>query len=178
MARLVTGSSWEDIDSQCLAQGPPCAVVQPSVAADACHLSNNVCRGVRRGMDSRIECDDRVWETGAGSRNRTGACRAQQGLPCSTGNGDIDSVCRDVSAGLQGQRQPTALEPVVAGAKVFNINTDGFAHVGMVPDFLADLETVGVTKPQFEPLFRSAEDFIEAWEKIEGSRPRGAWSVE
>jgi len=128
-------------------------------------------------MDPAINCDDGVYEIGAGSRNRTGACRAQQGRPCNTGNDDVDSVCREVTAELGSERQPTALQPVVAGAKVFNINTDGFAHVGMVPDFLADLETVGVTKPQFEPLFRSAEDFIEAWEKIDGTRPRGPWPL-
>jgi len=173
-ARTVTGSSWGEINDQCLADVSPCLATESGL--HAC-LRNNVCRGVRRGMDPAINCDDGVYEIGAGSRNRTGACRAQQGRPCNTGNDDVDSVCREVTAELGSERQPTALQPVVAGTKVFNINTDGFAHVGMVPDFLADLETVGVTKPQFEPLFRSAEDFIEAWEKIDGTRPRGPWPL-
>jgi hypothetical protein len=32
-----------------------------------------------------------------------------------------------------------------------------------------------VTDAQLTPLFRSAEDFLQAWEKIEGTRTRGAW---
>ena len=174
-ARTVAGSTWDEINQQCLANVSPCAATPGNVFGDSC-LRDNVCRGVRRGMDPTIDCDDRVWEIGTGGRNRTGACRAQQGLPCTTGDLEVDSVCEEVRAEMQNQLRPTALEPVIAGSKVFDINTDGFAQIGMVPDFLSDLENVGVTKPQFEPLFRSAEDFIEAWERIEGTRPRGPWS--
>ena len=41
------------------------------------------------------------------------------------------------------------------------------AHVGLLPDFIADLNHVGVTADELAPLFRSAETYILMWEKIE-----------
>lgn len=51
----------------------------------------------------------------------------------------------------------------------FDVNIDGVAHYGMLPDFLQDVanshrrpEEVGI---YFDPLFRSAENYIRMWEK-------------
>jgi hypothetical protein len=53
----------------------------------------------------------------------------------------------------------------------FDINIDGAAHYGMLPDVLQD---VANSHPRptdvgayFDPLFRSAEDYIRMWEKAE-----------
>jgi microsomal dipeptidase-like Zn-dependent dipeptidase len=54
----------------------------------------------------------------------------------------------------------------VVGEKTFDINTDGLAHVGMLPDFIADLETQGITGNLLDPLLNSADGFATLWEKV------------
>jgi hypothetical protein len=49
----------------------------------------------------------------------------------------------------------------------FDINLDGMAHYGMLPDFLQDLRNVGLTAEDLAPLFRSANDYVQMWEKCE-----------
>ena len=41
------------------------------------------------------------------------------------------------------------------------------AHVGMLPDFVQDLKTAGLTSAQLDPLFGSAEAYIAMWEKAQ-----------
>jgi len=53
------------------------------------------------------------------------------------------------------------------GSREFDFNTDGLAHVGMLPDFIRDLVHVGLTDAQMEPLFSSAEAFLRMWEACE-----------
>ncbi len=48
----------------------------------------------------------------------------------------------------------------------FDFNTDGMAHIGLLPDFMADLKQVD-PDIDLDPLFRSAETYILMWEKIE-----------
>jgi microsomal dipeptidase-like Zn-dependent dipeptidase len=55
----------------------------------------------------------------------------------------------------------------VSGQKTFDFNVDGLAHIGLYPDMIADLKRIGVTDKQLEPLFRSAEAYIEVWERAE-----------
>ncbi|MGZ3461289.1 MAG: membrane dipeptidase, partial [Archangium sp.] len=65
-------------------------------------------------------------------------------------------------------------EPFVksrAGSREFDFNTDGLAHVGLLPDFIRDLVHVGLTDAQLDPLFSSAEVFLRMWEACEA---RGA----
>jgi hypothetical protein len=56
----------------------------------------------------------------------------------------------------------------VTGDREFDFNTDGLAHVGLLPDFIKDLTNVGLTEEDLEPLFNSAEVYIRMWEKICG----------
>lgn len=58
-----------------------------------------------------------------------------------------------------------------AGTRTFDFNTDGLAHIGLLPDFLKDLLHVGMTDAQLDPLFSSAESFLHMWEACEA---RGA----
>ena len=55
----------------------------------------------------------------------------------------------------------------VAGRRDFDFNLDGFAHYGLLPDFIADLQNVGLSRSDLSPLFQSAEAYIRAWEKAE-----------
>ncbi|HSS19009.1 MAG TPA: hypothetical protein VLL54_02950 [Pyrinomonadaceae bacterium] len=53
----------------------------------------------------------------------------------------------------------------------FDINIDGAAHYGMIPDVLQDVANSHPRPTEvgayFDPLFRSAEDYIRMWEKAE-----------
>lgn len=55
--------------------------------------------------------------------------------------------------------------------KTWDINTDGFSHYGMLPDFFQDMKMVGINPQDMSPLFRSAEAFASTWTKaVERSR--------
>ena len=53
---------------------------------------------------------------------------------------------------------------LITGHRTFDINIDGFAHIGMLPDFIHDLKKVGLTDENLEPLFNSAEAYLQVWE--------------
>jgi hypothetical protein len=47
----------------------------------------------------------------------------------------------------------------------FDYNLDGLAHYGMLPDMLQDLRNVGLAPAVIGSLFRSAEHYIDVWER-------------
>lgn len=59
------------------------------------------------------------------------------------------------------------LDRSTVGNRVFDYNEDGLAHVGMLPDMIQDLKVQGMTDAQLDPLFHSAEAYIQMWERIE-----------
>jgi microsomal dipeptidase-like Zn-dependent dipeptidase len=64
---------------------------------------------------------------------------------------------------MEGDNLP--LERSKAGAqRDFDINLDGMAHYGMLPDLLQDIRNSGLTAEDLAPLFRSAHDYIEMWD--------------
>ena len=46
----------------------------------------------------------------------------------------------------------------------YDINLDGMAHYGMLPDFLQDLRNIGLPAEDLAPLFRSAFDYVQMWD--------------
>ena len=52
------------------------------------------------------------------------------------------------------------------GDRSWDINTDGVANVGLLPDFIQDLKEVGLSDEDLAPLFRSAEHYVAMWERI------------
>jgi microsomal dipeptidase-like Zn-dependent dipeptidase len=66
---------------------------------------------------------------------------------------------------MQGSNTP--LTRSYAGQRDFDINLDGVAHYGLLPDLFQDLKNVGLTDADLVPLFRSANDYIEMWAKCE-----------
>jgi microsomal dipeptidase-like Zn-dependent dipeptidase len=65
---------------------------------------------------------------------------------------------------MQGDNPP--LERCLAGPRRdFDINLDGLAHYGLLPDFLQDMRNQGLAVQDFAPLFRSANDYVEVWAK-------------
>jgi hypothetical protein len=53
------------------------------------------------------------------------------------------------------------------GGKRFDVNYDGVAHYGLLPDFLEDLHDVGVTDRELATLFEGVEDYVEMWERAD-----------
>jgi len=46
----------------------------------------------------------------------------------------------------------------------FDINIDGMAHYGLLPDLLQDMRNSGMDTEDFIPLFRSAYDYVLMWD--------------
>ena len=55
------------------------------------------------------------------------------------------------------------------GNRTWDFNTDGFANVGLFPDFVADLANLGLNNAQLQPLFNGAEAYVRMWEKANDS---------
>ncbi|MFQ5593148.1 MAG: membrane dipeptidase [Anaerolineae bacterium] len=53
----------------------------------------------------------------------------------------------------------------VTGLRTFNYNEDGLAHVGLLPDLIADLKVIGLSEQDLDPLWGSAEAYIKMWEQ-------------
>ena len=56
------------------------------------------------------------------------------------------------------------------GSRTWDYNVDGLAHVGLYPDFIADLQTQGLGD-KLGPLFNSTEAYVKMWEKIDDVDP-------
>jgi microsomal dipeptidase-like Zn-dependent dipeptidase len=61
-------------------------------------------------------------------------------------------------------------ERQVTGERVFDINTDGVAHYGLYPDFIADMQMQPGGPEALEYVFRSAEAYLQAWERAHAKR--------
>lgn len=55
------------------------------------------------------------------------------------------------------------------GEADFDINIDGLAHYGMLPDLLQDAKNMGLTEDEISVLFQGAESFVAMWEKAEAA---------
>lgn len=49
--------------------------------------------------------------------------------------------------------------------KKWDINIDGVAHYGLLPDFLQELKNVGLTSDDMSSFFMSANEFAQMWDK-------------
>ena len=75
--------------------------------------------------------------------------------------GEIKGVL-DKWRAMDGDNPP--LQRCTAGARRdFDINIDGLAHMGMLPDFIQDIRNSGLSQDDLKPLFRSANDYVEMW---------------
>ncbi|MGH3998670.1 MAG: membrane dipeptidase, partial [Pseudonocardiaceae bacterium] len=83
---------------------------------------------------------------------------------CPGGRGQGDNP-PEVSYPFTAAATGATMERSVIGDKAFDINTDGLAHVGMLPDFIADLEAQGITGNLLDPLLNSAAGYITLWDK-------------
>lgn len=83
---------------------------------------------------------------------------------------------------------PSAAEPVrslnlmewPSGIRRWDYNAVGVAHVGLIPDFLQNLRTLGVTEADVEPIYRSARQLVTLWKRaralnVENDRHSVRW---
>lgn len=64
----------------------------------------------------------------------------------------------------------TFTEPY-AGNRLYDYNTEGMAHLGLFPEYIQNARIDVESDEELEPLFRSAEGYIQMWERAEA---RGA----
>lgn len=57
------------------------------------------------------------------------------------------------------------LKRCTMGFKDWDINFEGVAHYGLLPDLMQDLTNVGLLTYDLDPLFHSADDFADMWVK-------------
>ncbi|MGY1577882.1 galactose-binding domain-containing protein [Streptomyces sp. MN13] len=69
---------------------------------------------------------------------------------------------RSVDGGSLIDRQTT-------GERTWDLNTDGAAHYGLVPDWIEDIRQVG-GQDVVDDLFRGAESYLGTWGAVEGHR--------
>lgn len=55
----------------------------------------------------------------------------------------------------------------VTGFKTFDYNVDGLAHIGLLPDLVADLRAIGLSDHYYEALMCSAEQYVRVWGRAE-----------
>ncbi len=53
------------------------------------------------------------------------------------------------------------------GNRTVDFNTEGFIHIGMLPELIQDVLNDGVPPEDLEPLFKSAEGYLRMWERSE-----------
>lgn len=56
-------------------------------------------------------------------------------------------------------------EQQVSGNRVFDYNTDGLAHIGLLPDVIQDMRNQGMSDEYVKRFFRGAESYLQMWEK-------------
>ena len=65
-----------------------------------------------------------------------------------------------------GNNVPLAAYTMDRRRRPFDVNVDGFAHYGLLPDVLQDVRNDGTPKEALDALFSSVESYVEMWEKI------------
>ncbi|MFI5820122.1 discoidin domain-containing protein [Streptomyces rishiriensis] len=56
----------------------------------------------------------------------------------------------------------SVIDRLTTGTRTFDINTDGAAHVGMIPDWIEDIRRVG-GQDVVKDLLRGAESYLDTW---------------
>lgn len=97
------------------------------------------------------------------------ACKSEPGAPNGdlTGGNQSEGVTYPFNIYGRPGVYSGKLDRSRIGQRLFDINADGLAHAGMLPDFIEDLRKVGVTDHDLAPLFNSAEAYIRMWERAE-----------
>lgn len=59
------------------------------------------------------------------------------------------------------------LHRCTSGQRDWDLNTDGMAHYGLLPDLIQDLRNVGLDERVLDTMYRSADHYVGLWERCE-----------
>jgi microsomal dipeptidase-like Zn-dependent dipeptidase len=93
-----------------------------------------------------------------------GLCGPRYGDDACPGDGDPgpgDQLGYPFTAAATGRQ----MDRSVVGEKTFDFNVDGLAHIGMLPDLIADFQAMGLSQTDLDPLLNSADGYVRLWEK-------------
>lgn len=79
-----------------------------------------------------------------------------------------DPACPEWNNQPVSSLRPIVAQQIVSGGRTtrtFDINFDGLAHYGLIPDFLQELRVLGASLEEMGTLFRSSEALIRMWEE-------------
>ena len=74
-------------------------------------------------------------------------------------------VGNQTSAVAQGRKDQPPLTQFRQDGLVWDYNTEGWANYGIVPDLLQDAKNLGLDESAMGTMFRSAQDYVDAWAK-------------
>jgi microsomal dipeptidase-like Zn-dependent dipeptidase len=78
-----------------------------------------------------------------------------------------DQAANQVRYPIRSPVTTQAMERCRSGGRTFDINYDGFTHIGLWPDFIAELQALGVGNKRLSPLMLSADAYVNAWSVAE-----------
>jgi microsomal dipeptidase-like Zn-dependent dipeptidase len=84
---------------------------------------------------------------------------------CSGGGNSAGEPMLTYPATIKATAVSIPVDKSVVGTRTYDFNFDGFAHIGMLPDMIADFEAMGMQPPELDALFFSAEGYIRLWER-------------
>ncbi|HZA15152.1 MAG TPA: peptidase, partial [Myxococcaceae bacterium] len=91
------------------------------------------------------------------------------GEACHGGKGHVQTARVTYPLSVSVSKSPSTLGQSKVGDKTFDYNVDGFAHIGLLPDFIEDLRRQGLRNADLDPLMNSAEAYIRMWERAEAT---------
>jgi hypothetical protein len=93
--------------------------------------------------------------------------------PDANGLGSLPSPSEDahpVTYPFTSYRGDVTLDRQVSGQRTFDVNTDGTAHYGLIPDWVEDLR-LDAGDAIARDMFRGSEAYLETWERAYGVAP-------
>lgn len=109
-------------------------------------------------LGAKISSYARYGFTGVGLGTDTGGLAAFPGPLPTAANDPLRYPFRSFDGKVSLARERT-------GTRTFDINKDGVAHYGLLPDLLADMQRRPNGKRAMGMLFRSAEAYLRTWER-------------
>ena len=91
-------------------------------------------------------------------------------------SGAVPGPARRIQYGVDHMVQTTELlrQSASPGKRRWDYNRDGLAHYGLLPDFVRDIALQFDDEAPLVPFFRSAQRFIETWERCDAAKTRVA----
>jgi microsomal dipeptidase-like Zn-dependent dipeptidase len=112
-------------------------------------------------LASRILQLSRLAPGGVGLGTDTGGFAALPGPRADAAQNPLPYPFRSFDGHVRFTRERT-------GERVFDLNTDGVAHYGLFADLLADMQRTRRGTAPLRVLFRSAEAYLETWQRAVG----------